>query len=125
MAELDFKDHYIGYVGHPRFVVNKIVEDDLIRVIIQKYEMILFTNKGDLLGDPDFGCDLPRLLFQTKVSAQGVKKIILQQIQKYITELANTNFGLQATFFQDPENYQDVLQIDFQLADYEVYALIS
>jgi phage baseplate assembly protein W len=80
MAELDFKDHYIGYVGHPRFVVNKIVEDDLIRVIIQKYEMILFTNKGDLLGDPDFGCDLPRLLFQTKVSAQGVKKIILQQI---------------------------------------------
>ena len=125
MAELDFKDHYIGYVGHPRFVVNKIVEDDLIRVIIQKYEMILFTNKGDLLGDPDFGCDLPRLLFQTKVSAQGVKKIILQQIQKYITELSNTNFGLQATFFQDPENYQDVLQIDFQLADYEVYALIS
>jgi len=125
MAELDFKDHYIGYVGHPRFVVNKIVEDDLIRVIIQKYEMILFTNKGDLLGDPDFGCDLPRLLFQTKVSAQGVRKIILQQIQKYITELANTNFGLQATFFQDPENYQDVLQIDFQLADYEVYALIS
>jgi hypothetical protein len=125
MAELDFKDYYIGYVGHPRFVVNKIVEDDLIRVIIQKYEMILFTNKGDLLGDPDFGCDLPRLLFQTKVSAQGVKKIILQQIQKYITELANTNFDLQATFFQDPENYQDVLQIDFQLADYKVYALIA
>jgi hypothetical protein len=125
MAELDFKDHYIGYAGHPRFVVNKIVEDDLIRVIIQKYEMILFTNKGELLGDPDFGCDLPRLLFQTKVSAQGVKKIILQQIQKYIVELSNTNFGLQVTFFQDPENYQDVLQIDFQLADYEVYALIA
>jgi hypothetical protein len=125
MAEFDFKDHYIGYKGHPRFIINKIVEDDVIRVIIQKYEMLLFTNKGELLGDPDFGCDLPRLLFQTKVSAQGVRKIILQQIQKYITELANTNFGLQATFFQDPENYQDVLQIDFQLADYEVYALIS
>ena len=84
MAEFDFKDHYIGYPGHPRFVINKIVEDDAIRVIIQKYEMLLFTNKGELLGDPDFGCDLPRILFQTKVSSQGVKKVILQQIDKYI-----------------------------------------
>ena len=28
MAEFDFRDHYIGYKGHPRFVVNKIIEDD-------------------------------------------------------------------------------------------------
>jgi phage baseplate assembly protein W len=125
MAEFDFKDHYIGYNGHPRFIVNKIVEDDVIRVIIQKYEMLLFTNKGELLGDPDFGCDLPILLFQTKVSAEGVRKIILQQIRKYIPELSTTNFELKASFFQDPENFQDVLQIDFTLADYEVYAIIS
>jgi hypothetical protein len=125
MAVFDFKDHYIGYKGHPRFIVNKIVEDDIIRVIIQKYEMLIFTNKGELLGDPDFGCDLPKLLFQTKVSAESVRKLILQQVKKYIPELSTTNFSLQAQFFQDPENYQDVLQIDFQLADYEVYALIS
>ena len=125
MAELDFRDHYLGYLGHPRFIINKIVEDDAIRVVIQKYEMLLFTNKGDLLGDPDFGCDLQRILFQTKVSAQGVKKVILQQIEKYIPELSTTNFTLETTFFQDPENYQDVLQIDFTIADYEVYAVIS
>ena len=125
MAEFDFKDHYIGYKGHPRFIINKIVEDDVIRVIIQKYEMLLFTNKGELLGDPDFGCDLPKLLFQTRVSAEGVRKIVLQQIRKYVPELSTTNFQLEASFFQDPENYQDVLQIDFQLADYEVYAIIS
>jgi phage baseplate assembly protein W len=125
MAEFDFKDHYIGYKGHPRFIINKIVEEDVIRVIIQKYEMLLFTNKGELLGDPDFGCDLPRLLFQTKVSAEGVKKLIYQQIEKYIPELSTTNFQLETSFFEDPENYQDVLQIDFTLADYEVLALIS
>lgn len=125
MAVFDFKDHYIGYPGHPRFTINKIVEEDIIRVIIQKYEMLIFTNKGELFGDPDFGCDLPKLLFQTKISAESVRKLILQQIKKYIPELSTTNFTLQTSFFQDPENYQDVLQIDFQLADYEVYALIS
>ena len=125
MAEFDFKDHYIGYKGHPRFIINKIVEDDVIRVIIQKYEMLLFTNKGELLGDPDFGCDLPKLLFQTKVSADGVRKIVIQQIRKYIPELSTTNFQLEASFFQDPENYQDVMIVDFTLSDYEVKAIVS
>jgi phage baseplate assembly protein W len=125
MAEFDFKDHYIGYKGHPRFVVNKIIEDDVIRVIIQKYEMILFTNKGELFGDPDFGCDLPILLFQTRISAQNVKRIIQNQINTYITELANTNYQLEVTITNDPENYQEVMIIDFQIADVEVNAVIA
>jgi phage baseplate assembly protein W len=125
MAEFDFKDHYIGYKGHPRFVINKIIEDDVIRVIIQKYEMILFTNKGELFGDPDFGCDLPILLFQTRISAQNVKKIIQNQINKYIPELSNTNYQLDVTIVNDPENYQEVMIIDFQIADVEVNAVIT
>jgi hypothetical protein len=125
MAEFSFRDHYIGYKGHPRFVVNKIIEDDLIRVIIQKYEMILFTNKGELFGLPDFGCDLPILLHQTRVSADGVVKTIIRQIEEYIPELASGSYTINAEFFQDPENFQDVLQINFTLASYEVYATIT
>lgn len=125
MAEFDFKDHYIGYKGHPKFIVNKIIEDDVIRVIVQKYEMILFTNKGELFGDPDFGCDLPILLFQTRISAQNVKRIIQNQINTYISELANTNYQLEVTITNDPENYQEVMIIDFQIADVEVNAVIT
>ena len=125
MAEFDFRDFYIGYEGHPRFTINKIITDDIIRVIVQKYEMILFTNKGELFGDPNFGCDLTKLLYETKISAEAVKSTIIVQINTYISELQGTNYTLEVTFQQDPENYQDVLQIDFQLADYEVYALIS
>ena len=125
MAEFDFRDLYIGYEGHPRFTINKIITDDIIRVIVQKYEMIIFTNKGELLGDPDFGCDLTKLLFETKISAEAVKSIIITQINTYINELQNTNYTLDVTFQQDPENYQDVMIVDFTLADYEVKAIIS
>lgn len=125
MAEFDFKDFYIGYEGHPRFTINKIITDDIIRVIVQKYEMILFTNKGELFGNPDFGADLTKLLFETKISAQAVKAIIVSQINTYIPELQNTNYTLGVTFQQDPENYQDVMIIDFTLADYEIKAIIS
>jgi hypothetical protein len=125
MAEFDFRDFYIGYEGHPKFTVNKIITDDLIRVIIQKYEMLIFTNKGELLGDPNFGADLERLLYETKISAPAVRSIIIDQINEYIPELKDVNYQLDVTFEEDPERYQDVMVVEFKLADYEVYALID
>jgi phage baseplate assembly protein W len=125
MAEFDFKDHYIGYLGHPKFIVNKIVEDDVIRVVIQKYEMLLFTNKGELLGDSDFGCDLQKLLFETRIAKSGVKTIIIEQINKYIPEIRNINYVLDVQFSTDPENFQEVMEIFFTISDYEVYFVVS
>ena len=122
---LSFKDHYTGFIGHPKFIVNKIVEDDPIRVIIQKYEMLVFTNKGELLGDPDFGCDLIRILFQTRISAGSVKNIIIKQINKYIPEIAGSGYSLEVKFVDNPEKYQEIMVIDFQLTDYKVTAVIS
>lgn len=122
--DISFKDHYIGYPGHPKFVVNKLIEDEPIRVIVQKYEMIIFTNKGDVLGDPDFGCDLVKILFETRISAMSVKNIIIDQINKYISEISSTNYKLDVKFVEHPEKYQEILVIEFQIADYEVSAVI-
>lgn len=124
MAEFDFRDMYIGYEGHPRFQVNRIITDDAVRVIIQKYEMVLLTNKGEVLGDPDFGCDIVILLHETRVSAKAVRSIISDQISKYIPELDGTTYELDVTFQQDPERYQDVMVINFKIKDYEVEAVI-
>lgn len=125
MSEFDFKEFYIGYEGHPRFTINKVIVDDIIRVIVQKYEMIIFTNKGELLGDPEFGCDLQNLLYHTKISAFAVKNIIINQINLYISELNSVNYKLDVTFEQDPSNFQDIMVINFTIADYEVLAIIS
>lgn len=124
MAEFDFRDHYIGYPGHPRFVVNKIITDDIIRAIVQKYEMILFTNKGEVFGDPNFGGDLEKLLYETRISAPAVRNIIIEQINEYIPEIRNINYKLDVKFEEDPERYQDVMVVEFTIADFEVFAII-
>lgn len=125
MATIDFRDFYIKYQGHPKYVSKELIEDDIINVIVQKYEMILFTNKGEVLGDPDLGCDLLLLLNQTKVSSSFVEGVIKDQILKYIPEVTGMNYKLQVVFTQDPENYQDMMFIYFQIADYEIYAQIG
>ena len=125
MAEFDFRDHYIGHPGRPKYIVNKMIEDDAVRVIIQKLEMILFTNKGELLGRPDFGCDLENLLFETRIARSGVIEIIRQQIEDYIPEIRDINYGLDVQFSEDPENFQEVMEIFFEIADYDVYFVVS
>jgi hypothetical protein len=125
MAAVDFTDFYILYKDHPRYVPKELIEDEVINVIIQKYEMVLFTNKGEVLGDPNFGANLPELLFQTKVSDTHVRDVINEQISIYIPELLNTNYTLNVVFVQDPENYQDIMFVNLKVADYDVYAQIG
>lgn len=125
MSNFNFVDFYIGYPGHPRFRSSEIIEDEVIRVIIQKYEMIIFTNKGELLGDPNFGANLTALLHETRLSAEAIEADIRAQISDYIPELDNVEYGLLVEFFEDPERYQEYMVINFSVNDYEVVATVN
>ena len=122
---LDYKDFYILYEGHPRYTINEVVEDEALSVILQKYEMILFTNKGEVLGEPNLGCNLLELLYQTKVSDSFVKNIINEQISEYIPELLDIGYQLNVVFVQDPEKFQDIMFINFKVGEFDVYAQIG
>lgn len=121
----NFIDFYIGYPGHPNFRNLDLIEDDAVRVIIQKYEVVIFTNKGDLLGDPNFGGNLVALLHETRLSAEAVESDIKAQIADYIPEIEGIEHSVVVEFVEDPENYQEVMIVNFTIAGYEVYATIS
>lgn len=125
MASLDFRDFYIKYKGHPKYNNDLIIEDDIVSVMIQKYEMLLFTNQGEVLGLPEFGCNLEDLLFQTNVSAAFVEDRIRKQISTYIPELDAMNYRLSVSFARDYESYQEAMLIYFVLADYEIFARVG
>lgn len=116
----DYKDIYAKYVGHPSYNNTRIIEDNLTNIIIQKYMNIIFTNKGDVFGDPNFGADLVLLLHTTKVSAKYVERTINEQIVKYIPELSDISYDLKVTFEENPNNYTDIMLIDFKVREEEV-----
>jgi hypothetical protein len=120
----NFTDFYIGYPGHPRYESSKFIEDDVIRVIVQKYEMIVFTNKGELLGDPNFGADLPILLNETRLSAESIEYDIRAQIADYIPEIDGIPYILQVEIFEDPDRHQEYMEILFQIRDLDVFAKV-
>ena len=121
----DFTDFYIEYPGHPRFRDLQIIEDDVVRIILQKWEMILFTNKGELFFNPGFGGDLERLLHETRLSAETIEGDLNGQINSYISELNGVPYTLKVTFYEDPERHQEYMEVYFSIADYEIYAVIN
>jgi len=125
MSNFSFADFYLGYPGHPRFREKALIEDDAIRVIVQKWEMILFTNKGELFCDPEFGGDLPYYLHQTRLSEQSIEDDLRVQISKYIPEIEGIQFTLKVSFFEDPERYQEYMEVFFQVRDLDVYYVVA
>jgi len=117
----DVRTFYINYPGHPNYKEGEIIVDDPIRAIINKIEMVLFTNQGDFIGDVNFGANLPFYLWQTNVSVEYIRQNIQQQFDIYIPELKQFN-----TFFNveiSEGDFQDILLIDVQIDDVQVKAV--
>ena len=78
------KDIYAIPEEEPRFNENAIEITSELDEIIQQVDMILFTNRGDVLCMPEFGCNLGRYLFETSFNETIIKQIIMNQIYNFI-----------------------------------------
>ncbi len=121
----DFTDFYVKYNGHPRYSVLEVDEKEIPEVIVQKIEMILFTNKGEVLGDPNLGASLETYLHETRVSADFVERQIIEQIGEYIPELDSFGYTLEVTFAENPSSYSDIMFVHISFKEVEVNAFFS
>jgi len=111
----DVKDINIRYQGHPKYQSTKLIEDLPIEVITQKLEMLLYTNKGEVLSDPDLGVNLEYYLWSTSVPMDFIKMEIAQQVAKYIPELVSMSYSLDLQIYKGTE--RDILYININLSD--------
>lgn len=118
----DYRDFYILSEGNSRFSPDEFVVEDATRVIIQKIEMCLYTNKGEVMSDINLGCDLEFLLWNTRVSTDYVRSIILEQFKNYIPELFTRNFSLNVSMLEG--NYTDQMIIAISVDEQKIEALI-
>lgn len=119
----DFKDFYIKGEKSMKYVVNKMIESDVINVVVQKLEMLLFTRTGEVYGEPFFGADLEFYLWQTDVSVKDLRSLIINQISTYIPELDNMGYTLDINVYEG--TVQDILVLDFVIKGYNVEFIVS
>lgn len=126
MAKInDFKDFNIRWEGHPKYKTDKIIEDDIVEVIVQKLEMLLYTNKNEVLGSDcfDFGANLEHYLWETQVPNSTLKSSIINQINKYIPELNTIGYEFELTLYDLP--VRDAMELNFRIRGYNVSFLFE
>jgi hypothetical protein len=121
----DFKDLYIRWDGNNKYTVGKIEEDDIISVIVQKLEMILFTNQNEILGQDSIGlgCDLEYWLWKTKVPVEVLKRTITVQIIQYIPELTQIGYSMDIRIYEG--TYRDMMEINITINGYNIEFLFK
>jgi hypothetical protein len=117
------KDIYIINQNEPGYEAFKIEERDSLRILIQKLKMIMFTRKGEILGDPQFGISLEDLLFDFGFSANELKQAFDQQIASYIPEASAFNLKLEINFV--PGTVRDVAYIDIYVNGTKAFGLVA
>jgi len=116
----DLSDIYIKGTNDPEYQSNKLENVTFIDVVVAKLYMLLMTNKGEVLGDYNFGCDIPKYLWKTNFPSDTIKSEIIEQISTYIPELNKQDYLVNVYLVAG--NYQDigVINISLGIADVNV-----
>jgi len=106
------RDIYAIPEEEPRYKDNVLEINGELDEIIQQVDMILFTNKGDVLCTPEFGCNLGRYLFDTTYNEQLIRQIVLEQINDYIYLDGSYNVDVDVSFIKWDYNVAMVVDLN-------------
>lgn len=115
-------DIHLKIAGDPGFEVNKIELQNELEILLGQIEMILFTRKNVVLGDPGFGLDLEAMLYSLNLNQGMIQTIILDQIQSYCPLASKYRVVVNVKFFRG--NVRDIGVIDVVVNDTATTSLI-
>jgi len=99
MAQL--RDFYIRPESEPAHRPDQLEVYDELESTLQQIKMTLFTNKGEVLGEPNFGIEVERYLFEFNIDPFALSSEASNQINNYVTE------SRKRTITVDPASYPD------------------
>jgi len=120
---IDYTDFYIKSSDRSTYIKNKILENNLINTIIQKLEIIIFTKKGDLYGDPHLGSDLEYYLWSTKIPSDNIKIKLKNQIDTFIPELSEIGYNIKIDLYEG--SIRDIMYISFTINEYNIKFILD
>lgn len=106
------------------FKRNKLEEISDKEILLNKIKMILFTNKGDVLGEPNLGMDLESYLFEKNVPTSFIEDKFYDQLNYYVRDNSEYTITIQVALVD--LTVEKMLNITIKLNDKtEINAIIT
>jgi phage baseplate assembly protein W len=99
MAQI--RDFYIRSSEDPAFQPNQLEVYDDLESMLQQIRMTLFTQKGEVLGEPDFGLDVEKYLFEFSVDPFSLTREAAAQINTYVGETRKRPISVKPAKYAD------------------------
>lgn len=81
IKEIVFRDP-----SDPKYNPNYLETNDKLEAVIAKIKMILYTNRGEVLGEPELGMDLEDYLFEKRIDEKEIRDRFYSQVARFIPE---------------------------------------
>jgi hypothetical protein len=107
MASL--RDFYTRTNDDPKYLTDRVEIGDELESAIQQVKMTLFTKKGEVLGEPDFGIDLNSYLFEYSIDPFNLSDEASTQINKYVAEARKRQIKITPSLYPDDRSNRDIL----------------
>lgn len=107
MAQL--RDFYTRTDDDPKYLNDKVEVSDDLESTIQQVKMTLFTKKGEVLGEPDFGIDLNKYLFEYDIDPMSLSNEATSQVNKYVAEARKRQITVNPSLYPDDKSNRDIL----------------
>lgn len=75
---------YVKTVEDPNHDVNMVHVENEVAQLMTQIETMLFTDRGTVLGNPNFGASLESLIYELNANGEQIKGIINEQMDMYI-----------------------------------------
>ena len=85
----------------PKYVDDQIEVYDEMESCISQVRMTVLTNKGEVLGEPNFGLEIEKYLFDFEVNPFALSDDAQAQINGYVTEAKKRKIGTTPSYTED------------------------
>jgi len=89
---------YVKTIEDPNHDVNMVhVENEIAQLMVQ-IETMLFTDRGTVLGSPNFGASLESMIYELNANGEQIKSLINEQMDMYIPLAEKFDTRVDVTF---------------------------
>ena len=107
MAQL--REIYFRDQNDPKYRADQVEVTDDLEATIQQIMMTIFTKKGEVLGEPNFGLNLDNYLFEFDVDPTSLGRAAQDQIYNFVAETRKRRITEKPSLYPDSVSNRDIL----------------
>lgn len=104
-------EFYVKNIGDPKYQNDKLQQDNEISMLLTQIETLLFTRRGDVLGNPSFGMNLEDFVYSFQYNNYQIRGLVSRQISDFIPLASKYNVGVEVDFIEESSKHIMFLDI--------------